>query len=320
MLKDLDGPSFFAQEAYISHTVNATVPLEQNADHIASIHRSIDGDYDQNQLQATAEDAKRKILDLMASKFVEQLSKTESGDEEDRMEIARQALADSLSQPNQTSAGDEDMTALKFTTDAITKATILHKDFTWGINFEERKLLTKDAAIIIPIDPPKRREDLRIPENIKQVDTALINAQTKANIALALGLAASHQVVDGKLDAECMEAYVATQAEVTAGIGIARRANLYGFKVEAEGTRYLTEASFDAGSRLKTVHPMNPKPFAAKRVEKPSRQTDLPKELSKEVKKEKKDEDSERDEKKKSFFKKDFHSSCRDSSSRHRRF
>ncbi|KAA6398635.1 MAG: hypothetical protein EZS28_005837 [Streblomastix strix] len=320
MLKDLDGPSFFAQAAYISHTINAAVPQDQNADHIASIHRSINGDYDQNQLQATAEDAKRKILDLMANKFVEQLSKTERGDEEDRMEIARQALADSLSQTNETSSGDEDMTALKFTTDAITKATMLHQDFTWEINLEERKLLAMDAAIIIPIDPSKRREDLQIPENIKQVETALINAQIKAKIALALGPAASQQVIDGKLDAECMEACVATQAEVTAGIGIARHANLYGFKVDAEGTIYLTEASFDAGSMLKTVYPMNLKPFAAKRVEKPSRQTDLPKDQSKKVKKEKKDDDSDRDEKKKSFFKKDFHSSSRGSSSRHRRF
>ncbi|KAA6360076.1 MAG: hypothetical protein EZS28_044397, partial [Streblomastix strix] len=282
ILKDLDGPSFFAQSAYISHTINATVLLDLNADHIASIHRQIDGDYDPNQLRATAQDAKRKILDLMASKFVEQLSRTEPGDEEDRMEIVRQALADSLSQTNQTSSGDEDMTALKFTTDAIIKATMLHHDITWGIKLEEQKLLAKDAAIIIPIDPPKRKEDLRIPENIKQVETALINVQTKANIALALGLVASQQVIDGKLDAECMKAFVATQAEVTAGIGITRRANLYGFKVEAEGTRYLTDASFDAGSRLKTVHPMSPKPFTAKRVEKPIRQTNLPKEQFKE--------------------------------------
>ncbi|KAA6352970.1 MAG: hypothetical protein EZS28_051504 [Streblomastix strix] len=100
----------------------------------------------------------------------------------------------------------------------------------------------------------------------------------------------------------CVEAYVATQAEVTAGIGITKRANLYGFKVEAE------------------VHPMNSKPFEAKRVEKPSRQTDFPKEQSKEVKKEKKDEESDRDKKMKSFFKKDFHSSSRSSYSRHRRF
>ncbi|KAA6391284.1 MAG: hypothetical protein EZS28_013189, partial [Streblomastix strix] len=91
--------------------MNLIKEKNQNADHIASIHRSIDGDYDPNQLQATAKDAKRKILDLMASKFVEQLSKTESGDEEDRMEIARQALAYSLSQPYRTSSVDEDITA-----------------------------------------------------------------------------------------------------------------------------------------------------------------------------------------------------------------
>ncbi|KAA6364776.1 MAG: hypothetical protein EZS28_039697, partial [Streblomastix strix] len=114
------GPSFFAQASFISHCINSINSKDQNADHIASIYRSIIDNYGSNQLRATADDAKRMTLDIKASKFAELLFKTKPGDEEDTMENTRQALADSLSQQSQTSSGDEDMITLRFTTDVIT--------------------------------------------------------------------------------------------------------------------------------------------------------------------------------------------------------
>ncbi|KAA6376738.1 MAG: hypothetical protein EZS28_027735 [Streblomastix strix] len=93
---------------------------------------------------------------------------------------------------------------------------------------------------------------------------------------------------------------------------------LPGFQAEADGTRYLTDSSFDAAARLKQVHPINPRPYSAKRAEKQSKSNDATKDKEKDKKIEKKSEEESKDSKKKSFFKKDFHKTNGGFSARHR--
>ncbi|KAA6368556.1 MAG: hypothetical protein EZS28_035916 [Streblomastix strix] len=147
--------------------------------------------------------------------------------------------------------------SLRVTADTVNTSIIQNREFTWNISLDERAHLQNEATEIIPIEQPKRHEDLRLPNDKLQVEKTLINAQTKANIALTMGIAATHQQLDDRSESECMDVWFASTAEIGNSIGAARQANLYGFKADQQGIHYLIEALFDATNRLKGVHQLN---------------------------------------------------------------
>ncbi|KAA6385420.1 MAG: hypothetical protein EZS28_019052 [Streblomastix strix] len=161
--------------------------------------------------------------------------------------------------------------SLRVTAEAVNTSIIKHRKFTWNISYVE----------------------ITLPEDTYQVEKTLINAQTKANIALAMEIAATHQQLDGRAESERIEAWLASIAEIGNGIEAARRANLYDFKADQEGTHNLTEASFDATNRLKSVHSLKPLYSQAKKALKPSISDD------KTIKKEKPENEKEKDTKEK---------------------
>ncbi|KAA6392681.1 MAG: hypothetical protein EZS28_011792 [Streblomastix strix] len=145
------------------------------------------------------------------------------------------------------------------------QAQLSQKDFTWNISSEQRKLLIKDAAEVMDIEPPKRRNDFSIPGDVNLVEKCLLQAQSVANVAIALSQVIAQQRLEGRNESERIEAQLATSVEVNAVIRAARRANLYGFKTDSENIHFLTESSFDALVRVKQVHPIKPKLFQAKK-------------------------------------------------------
>lgn len=99
----------------------------------------------------------------------------------------------------------------------------------------------------------------------------MTTAQTHANVTLAMCAAVSAQHLNGRIDTDRLEAVLASAAETVSGISASRRANLYGFKANPDGVRFLTEASFDASSRLKSENPIKITPFPAKKFPKPEK-------------------------------------------------
>ncbi|KAA6362814.1 MAG: hypothetical protein EZS28_041659, partial [Streblomastix strix] len=221
MLKDLEGPKFFSQAAYLSHTMNSIPNGIQNLDQLEEVHRSIDGDFDPVRLDTAIDDARKKLQQQLARQFANILSKVELEDEDERIYQARVDLTNLISNRDSSTMGKDVDESLRTTAEAVNISTIHHREFTWNISQDERTLLQKDTAEIISIEPSNRREDLRLPDDIQQIEKTLINAKTKANIALAMGIAAMHQQLDGRAESERIEAWLHSTAEIGNGIGAA---------------------------------------------------------------------------------------------------
>ncbi|KAA6390691.1 MAG: hypothetical protein EZS28_013786 [Streblomastix strix] len=225
---------FFANAAYISHST-LTVPIEgQNLEQLESIHRAIDGDFNQDQPATAIDSAQWKIIQQLSKRFLDELDKLKSGDVEDRNEQARV------------------------------------KDFTWNISAQQRLLHIKGAAEVMDIELPKQLKDFKVTNDVNQVEKYLLQAQSKANIEIALDQVTAQQHLERRDEPECIETRLATSAEVSAGISAVKRANLYGFKAYSENIHFLTKQSFDAVARVKQVLPIKLKLFQAKSLRKPS--------------------------------------------------
>ncbi|KAA6360271.1 MAG: hypothetical protein EZS28_044202, partial [Streblomastix strix] len=81
MLKDLEGPRFFAKVANLSHSIKTVSPQDQSPEFFESVHKSIQGNFDQQRILSAKEDAISKLQQQIAVKFEQYLAKIAPGDE-----------------------------------------------------------------------------------------------------------------------------------------------------------------------------------------------------------------------------------------------
>ncbi|KAA6397763.1 MAG: hypothetical protein EZS28_006710 [Streblomastix strix] len=81
MLKDLEGPKFFSQAAYLSHSMNSIPTGISNLNQQEAVLWSIDGDFDPAHLDTAMDDARKQLKQQLARKFVKAFPKVELEDE-----------------------------------------------------------------------------------------------------------------------------------------------------------------------------------------------------------------------------------------------
>ncbi|KAA6381243.1 MAG: hypothetical protein EZS28_023231 [Streblomastix strix] len=123
-------------------------------------------------------------------------------------------------------------------------------DYVWDVDVEERKQLMKKLKEIMQIDPSVRREQFKLPQKVQQDENCLTTIQTRENITLATCAAVSAQHWNSKIDTDRLEAELTSTAETVSGKSVSYGSNLYRFKANPNVVRYLTDASFDASSKL----------------------------------------------------------------------
>ncbi|KAA6393074.1 MAG: hypothetical protein EZS28_011400 [Streblomastix strix] len=166
MFKDLEGPKFFSQAAYLSHSMNSIPTGIPNFNLQEAVLWSIDGDFDQAHLKTAMDDARKQL---------------------------KQQLASTIDKD-----ADE---SLRVTAEAVNTSITKHRRFTWNISYVE----------------------MALPEDIQQIQKTLINAQTNANIALAIRIAATHQQLDCRAESKRIETWLASTEQDENGIRAARQ-------------------------------------------------------------------------------------------------
>ncbi|KAA6361381.1 MAG: hypothetical protein EZS28_043093 [Streblomastix strix] len=97
MLKELEGPKFFLQAAYLSHSMNS-IPTEiPNLDQLEAVHRSIDGDFDVAHLDTAADDTSKKLYQQLVRQFANSLSKVELENDDERIDQILENFANLIS-------------------------------------------------------------------------------------------------------------------------------------------------------------------------------------------------------------------------------